>query len=306
MRFHCPGLSARAIFSFNRQNSPRKPLPFPAVASTIGGVGLSLPISATLPPPPMGEVMPPSDQPVDLFHRELVQAARNLKASLARIAYYGWRMRLAEGWICWGHEPGSRGEDAYRESLGIPRSSYFKFVRIGQALHQLSLADLERIPTTNAELLIQVDPTLIHDWPWVQEARTLKPKQFADLVASRNKTVGGQEPLSTIALKVPFLAKQAIEDMLEGFQQRHELSSKGQALELMIADRQHDSNLLTAVNQARQLLEGVQKSMARRKAPEDEQTWLQMAKEILDESYEKAVQTARQKSERSQKDGGRP
>jgi hypothetical protein len=250
--------------------------------------------------------MPPEDQPIEQFHRELVEAAHHLKFSLARIAFYGFRMRMNEGWTAFGFESGPRGEEAYRESLDIPRSTYYKAIRIGQALHQLSLADLERIPPTNAELLIQVDPSLIHDHNWILEAKTLKPKAMADLVTTRNKAVGGREPLSTIALKVPFLAKRAIEDMLETFQHKHELTSRGQALELMIADLQHDSNLLSSVHQARQLLAGVAQSMAKRKAPEEEQAWLAMAREVLDAGYTQAVQTAREKTARGKKDGGRP
>ena len=260
----------------------------------------------TLPPPPMGEVLDPENEPIDQFHRELQSAARGLRMDLAKIAFYGWKMRLADGWTRFGFESGSKGEEAYRESLDVPHSSWYKHVRIGQALHQLTLADHERIKVSNRELLMQVNPTIIHDFPWLSEAKVLKPKAFAELVASRNKTVGDKEPLSTIALKVPFLAKQAIEDMLESFQHRHELSSKGQALELMIADLQHDASLLSAVGQARKLLTGVAQSMKNRKAPEeDEQTWVLLAKEILDESYETAVQAAREKSYRGKGDGGR-
>ena len=112
--------------------------------------------------------------------------------------------------------------------------------------------------------------------------------------------------MSTIALKVPFLAKQAIEDMLETFQHKHELTSRGQALELMIADLQYDSNLLSSVHQVRKLLAGVAQSMAKRKAPEEEQAWLAMAREVLDAGYTQAVQTAREKTARDKKDGGRP
>ena len=223
------------------------------------------------------------------------------------VAYYGFRIRLCEGWTAFGYESGPRGEDAYRELLGIPRSTYFKFVRIGQALHQLSLADLECIPVSNAELLIQVNPALIHDFPWVQEAKSLKPSDLAAKVAERNKTVGGQEPLSSFSVKVPFLAKRAMEEMIEGVQHKYELSSKGQALEFMIADLQHDSNLLAAANQARQLISGVLELMKARRAPEnDESTWLAMAKEVLDASCEEAVQAAREKSYRHKKNGGRP
>jgi hypothetical protein len=76
----------------------------------------------------------------------------------------------------------------------------------------------------------------------------------------------------------------------------------------MIADRQYDTNLLTVIDQASRLLNGALKSMQRRKAPEDEERgWIQMAKELLDESYAKAVQAARQKKDgRVQETGGRP
>jgi hypothetical protein len=259
------------------------------------------------PPRFSGEVLPPAETPLLQYHAELQSAAKIYRSGIAKIAYFGFRMRLSEGWVVFGFEPGTRGEDAYRESLDIPRSTYYKAVRIGQALHQLSFADLERISTTNAELLMQVNPAIMHDHPWISEAKVLKPKAFAELVAERNKTVGDKDPLATIALKVPFLAKQAIENMLESFQHRHELSSKGQALELMIADLQYDASLLSAVEQARKLLAGVAQSMKnRRTADEDEQTWVMMAKELLDESYEKAVQAARKKQVRGEKDGGRP
>ena len=254
----------------------------------------------------MGEVLDPENEPIEQFHRELQGAARGLRLDLAKISYYGWKMRLSEGWTRFGFQPGSKGEEAYSESLGIPRSTYFKRVRIGQALHQLSLADLERIPVTNAELLMQVNPAVVHDHQWIAEAKTLKPKAFAELITSRNKAVGDErEPLTNLFLRVPFLAKKAIEDMLETFQKKHELSSKGQALELMIADLQHDNNLLSAVNQARELLRGVAQSMKNRRAPEDEQLWVRLAQELLDEGYQKTVQTARSKPDSGEEDGGR-
>jgi hypothetical protein len=270
-------------------------------------MGLSLPIPVLEPPPPpIGEILSPESEPILEYHAELQSAARNLRYSLAKIAYYGWKMRLSDGWVRLGFESGPRGEDAYRESLDIPRSTYFKHVRIGQSLHQLSLEDLTRIPTTNAELLIQVDPAIWHERNWVSDAKTLKPKALGELVAERNKAVGSREPLSTMVVKVPFLAKQAMEAMLESVQHKYELSSKGQALELMIADLHQDANLVSAADRALQLLRGVQESMKRRQAPESDETrWLEMAMEVLNEGYEKAVQAAREKSNRGKAHGGR-
>jgi hypothetical protein len=253
--------------------------------------------------------MAPETHPVQDYHVELMEAARHLRLNLARVAYYGFRMRLCDGWTAMGYESGPRGEEAYRERLGIPRSTYYKYVRIGQALHQLPLADLERIPVTNAELLIQVNPAILQDYSWVDEAKTLAPAALAELVTTRNKTAGDErEPMASVMFRVPFLAKKAIEGMVDAFRHRNELSSRGQALELMIADRQYDTNLLTVIDQASRLLNGALKSMQRRKAPEDEERgWIQMAKELLDESYAKAVQAARQKKDgRVQETGGRP
>lgn len=256
--------------------------------------------------PPFGEVLAPESTSVLEYHSQLQNAAHSLKSSMARIAYFGFRMRMAEGWTVLGFEDGPRGEEAYRELLDIPRSTYYKAVRIGQALHQLSLADLERIPTSNAELLIQVDPSIIHEFSWVQEAKLLKPRDMAELVASRNKAVGGREPLSTIVFKVAFLAKQAMEGMLESVQKKYDLSSKGQALEMMIADLHNDANLLSSVQKAQQLLGGVAQSIKMRNGFKgDEETWLKMAMEVLDEGYAKALQAAREKSNGGKKTGGR-
>lgn len=257
-------------------------------------MNLSLPASTTS-APPVGEVLSPESHPIAQYHQELQQAARAYRNSLAKIAYYGFRLRLTDGWTAMGFEPGPRGEEAYRDSLDIPRSTWYKAVRIGQALHQLSLDDLSKIPTTNAELLTQVDPAIVHDHPWVAEAKSLPPKEMADLVATRNREVGGKEPLSTLVFRVPFLAKRAIEDMLEAIQHKYELSSKGQTLELMIADLHHDANLIAAADRAERLMAGIAESMKRRQAPEDEQAWLRLAAEVLHEGYEKAVEAARQK-----------
>jgi len=256
---------------------------------------------------PQGEVLSPESQPIQDLHRELVSAARALRSCLAKVSYYGWRMRLCEGWTALAYPAGSKGEEAYAESIGIPRSTWYRHVRIGQLLHQLTYEDLERIPTTNAELLIQVNPAICHDFNWTREAQVLKPNKFAELVAQRNKAAGDdREPLASLVLKVPFLAKQAVESMIEDFQHKHQLNSKGQALELMIADRSQDASLLSSVHQARQLLVGVEELMKQRGAEDsDEIRWIHMAKEILDESYEKTVQAARSKPEGRKATGGR-
>lgn len=249
--------------------------------------------------PPAPEILAPEVAAVQEYHENLQQASKALKISTMRIAYFGHRMRMSQGWVAYGYEEGPRGEEAYRTALEIPRSSWYRACRIGQALHQLPLADLERIPVTNAEILLSVDPILWHDHPWAHEARTLDSDRLAALVTSRNKSIGSdQEPLVTMAFRVPMLARKAIDRMLDVFVRQHELSSKSQAIEMLIAEKYDRTNLIASVEKARRLIEGAYHKMKlsapKRIKLQDELTWLSMAMEVLDEAREKAIQAARE------------
>jgi len=255
---------------------------------------------AYLPPGPT--ILPPEETPILDYNNALHEAARAYRVSTMRIAFYGHRMRMCEGWTSLGLEPGPRGEEAYRESLGIPRSSWYRAVRIGQAFHQLSLPDLERLPIGNAEILLSVNPLILNDHNWVHEARTLQGQQLAELVASRNKAIGdNREPLASMIFRVPLLARKAIETMLTTFQKRHELSSRSQAFEMLIADRHDQRNLLAAVAQAKKLVGAAVQNLNKKRDVRhtDEFEWLKLATEVLDEAYEKEVQATRQRREKS-------
>ena len=230
-----------------------------------------------------------------------------MRQSSMRIAYWGFRMRLSEGWTGMGFAAGPRGEEQYRESLGIPRSSWYRLIRIGQALHQLSLQDLERIPITNAEILLSVHPTIWHEFSWLHEARSLPAERLAHLVTERNKKAGGdREPMVNFVARIPYLAKEAIDRMLETFQHKHELSSKGQALELLVAERHDRPSLLGAVAQAHTLIAAVHARIKNRQGMKEEADWLQLAMGVLNEAHSEAVSAARQKSKGVQNNGGRP
>lgn len=174
----------------------------------------------------------------------LRRAAKALKTSLMEIAYYGWRLKRTEGWLELGYED----ETAYRHSLDIPKSTYFKFIRIGEALQQLSLDDMKALSTGNAELLLQVPPELWHDFPWVMEAKKLPTPEFAMRITTRSEQSGSDRvPMTYFRVRVPFLAKDALEEMVDNFRSKHGLASAGQALELLIADQYDRPNLLSTI-----------------------------------------------------------
>ena len=205
-------------------------------------------------------------------------------------------------------EAGPRGEDNYREDLGIPRSTWFRAFRIGQSFHQLALPELERIPVENANTLLSVNPLLWDDHNWVHEARTKSNTELAELVTVRNRAIGDKrEPLTSMIFRVPTLARKAIDSMLQGFMKKHELSSKSQALELLVADNHDRVNLLAAMQQAQRLVEASAELLRRKKVLQgtDADEWLRMAGEVLDAAYKEAVQSARSKAERRKESGGR-
>lgn len=235
------------------------------------------------------------------------RAAKMIKTGLMFVAYYGFRMRMCDGWTALGFEPGARGEEDYRESLGISRASWYRYIRIGQALHQLSLEELNELPTTNAELLLHVEPELWHEYRWVHEAKTLSSRELAELVIHRNRLIGSQkEPTAIFSVRIPFLAKKAVESMLEGFRVRNDLSTAGQALELFIADHHDRKNVLGGLFKTRQLILGSLCLLKQKKVELGEAgQWLDLAIEVLNESYEEALQGARKETKNVQ-GGERP
>lgn len=218
---------------------------------------------------------------------------------------------MCEGWVQLGFGEGPRGEEAYRDHLKIPRSTWYRAIRIGQAFHQLKLEDLERLSLANAEILLTVNPSLWHDFNWLFEARTMEANQLAQLVTARNASIGDRrEPLQTMMFKVAVTARSAIDRMLESFQKRHELANKSQALEMIIADRYDRSNLLAAAGQAIKLIDAsigkMQRSKERRFKFQEEINWLNLALEVLDAAHKEAIQAARENTKSVQNTGGRP
>lgn len=254
-------------------------------------------IAIALQPPLRPEVLEPEADTA--IEEGLQQAAASYRSTMAELAYFSFRWMLCEGWTRRGYEPGTAGENAYREEvLQVPRSSYFRARRIGQALHQLSIDELRAIRPTNLELLLQVSPTLWSDFRWVHEAKLLKPKRFAELIVERNRAAGDtREPLARFSVKVPFLARQAMETMVEEFRKKNELSSTGQALELLIADRHDRVNLLSAAAKASEMIRGVIRSLdTKGRITLEAREWLKLAKEVLDEARAKEIQAARSQS----------
>ena len=69
----------------------------------------------------------PASEAVEL-DRQIRGAVRDLYSSFARIAYYGWRLKLSDGF----KELGFANEYVYMTSLGIGRTRWFEAVAVGK------------------------------------------------------------------------------------------------------------------------------------------------------------------------------
>ncbi len=231
-------------------------------------------------------ILPPSSGNAEVYYSHLRSAARTYRQSLWEIAYFGWRLRAGN----WYAELGFKDEESCRESVDIPRSTYYKYIRLGEALQDLTMNELQSLSVRNAELLLQVDDKIIGEFPWVTEARTLSPADFAGRIAERNHQAGSdKEPSDYYRLKVPYSAKAAIEESVKAFQEKNSLASPAQALEFIVADMFDRPNLLATCQQASMTIKRV--LVALREIPdiEEEISSLELAAEEMDEAASHAI-----------------
>jgi hypothetical protein len=232
------------------------------------------------------QVIAPQSLDIRVLDFELRKAARDYRQATMRLVYYVWRLRYAlmDDWSTLG----VKDERAYRESLGIPESSWFKYIRIGQVLHQLKLEDLEKMTPANADLLTRVDPSLMQDFDWVCEAQTLSSAQFSVLIVHRHRRIGSSvEPYFYYRARVPLSSKRFIEETVAKFKDEHHLSSFGEALELMVADVHDRPNVMMAIKQAYTYLRWSRYKMAQRGVKEEypEMVWIAQAQTLLYKAY---------------------
>ena len=248
------------------------------------------------------QILPPSSPELHEIDQEIRHGAKAYRAGLRIVMIFGWKLRLAERW----EELGFANEDAYRFDLDIPTSTWYKYVNLGFELRHVQPDDLKQIRITNLELMTQIGPELWRDFPWVDEAKKLKPAEFAELIVERRQQNNdNSEPMTHVKWKVTFLSKQFLEGAVLDFQKLHNLSTPGRALELLIADRHDRPNVLAMLEQAQVLVGEAQVLMQRKGFNDSEiQAKLDSARSLLDADLAKAIYQARA-IERNKGRGGR-
>lgn len=213
--------------------------------------------------------------------------------ALRAIGWYGIRIKLANGWQQAGYED----EEACWKALDVPRSVWYKYLRLCLATFSLSLEDLNQISIANLEMMAADIPDATrYDFDWVGDAKRLSPREFAQVITDRNVSAGsGSTPMDYVRFKVPFLAKTMIEETVSDFQKKYELASPGSALELLVADRFDRQSILGAVIAARAILRRMDLMLDNAGCfARDVRESVVEARDILGAACAKAIQDARQ------------
>jgi hypothetical protein len=237
-------------------------------------------------------VMPTPASEARELDQNIRSAVKRSHQSYAHIAYYGWRLKECDGF----KEIGYLHEHAYMMSLGIGKSLWYEAVAVGQALASMPLVDLEKIPVGCLQLLLQVKPEVRQSYDWATEAKTDTFRQLAEKVQERNRLAPGPErvPMSPLSIRVPSTAKEAIFTSLKDYQEKHNLTSVGQALEFVVADKTQGESALSSLHQAWKLMNGLAKSLERHPNMVDELNWCRLAKDRVYEVYQDILKSNRE------------
>lgn len=205
------------------QSQPRPPatlLPMrPAVAQAPSPIRQPAP-SVVLPP---GQFSTPE---LDQQFRGAVKAVRN---SLAAVAYYGYRLLIADDWPSLGYD----SAEHYCEEQGLSEGIWRRYTLLGERLQHLTLADMQQLRVASADALAKVHPDLWPEYAWVEEAKLLPVREFEMLVRQRNLAHQPSqlaEPRIMVSVSVPLSQQSQIERRMTSLRRRAKLATSGDTL----------------------------------------------------------------------------
>lgn len=224
--------------------------------------------------------------------REVRSAARQYNTSFARMAYYGYRLKLIDGF----EELGYSSEYAYMASLGVGKSWWYEALSVAEALYPLPLEEMEKLSVGQCQLLLQIKPEIRQSYQWTKEAQSDSYRDFAQKIEDRNRLVPGPEkvPMAPISIRVPAAAKGAIFQSLSEFQKKHQLSSIGQALEFAVTEKLQGESALACLKEAMQLMTGVSLSICKLEGTEQARQWLSLARDRVNDAYRQLLEASRE------------
>ena len=156
-------------------------------------------------------------------------ATTRARAALWEMVYYGHQLDQADAWPALGVESGV----AYAEHLGISATTWNNYMVLGARLAHLSLAEISGLRLQTMTELARVHPSLWDEYAWVEEAKALPARDFAMIVAERNRKAQPKplaEPRADVRVSMPLSQQVSVARRLDQIRRKQRLASTGDAL----------------------------------------------------------------------------
>jgi hypothetical protein len=190
------------------------------------------------------EVLPPStplvhQDDIKEWDRSLRGAVDGHRSTLVEIAYYGAKLRSANGWS----KLGFADEDDYRQDVGMGEKTWKDYLKLGERLSHLSLEEMSRLTFNAARLLTKVDSRIWQEYSWAEEAALLAPREFAMLVDQRNRQANPSAALETstsLNIRIGISQLEPMEQRIQTIRKQRKLQSAAAVVDyaLQAAERQ--------------------------------------------------------------------
>lgn len=236
--------SALAAVIAQRAQQARRPAAAPASSNTSVVPAAPTAPAAVLAANPMStaQILRPGVESLHECVQFVEKAVRTERRSIVEIAYYGYRLSVANAWTELGYE----SEEHFVEHLGYSDRRWQQYMILGERLQPFRVDQLHDLTIESATQISRVHPRIWADYAWVEEAKLLTTAEFRALVEKRNREAsphGLTEPRAAIALSVPVSRRANLEKQIDALRKQRRLHNAAAAVEYALAAVERESAL---------------------------------------------------------------
>lgn len=205
-------------------------------------------------PAPAATIGPRAVAPADELRQwaALTQSGiTGLRNSMLTIAYYGYKVVEAGNWTALGI-PAVDSEDSWRDHLGLSAKLWREHMTLGARISHLPVEQLGTLTIGTAQQLALIHPRIWTEYAWLDEARLLKTKEFAALVAERNVALQTTafasqvvEPKGKLTVQMADSQRRDLDRRLTRLRRVHSRRSQADTLEFVIEQAEQAELLQT-------------------------------------------------------------
>lgn len=194
------------------------------------------------------------------------QGSNSHRNGLIEMAHFGYRLHEMDDWAATGFA----GEEEFFSSHGLSASTWKTYLVLGERLSHLTLTQTRGISVSVARLITTINAKLWEEYAWVEEARLLSTKEFAQLAEKRLGGAMGRkglaEPKAALSVSVPLRQREKFERRIDLVRKHNHLKTPAETLDYILGLAENAPALITSLEKMDQA------GMELRRALEDQET----------------------------------